>query len=59
MLYFLRNRKANISLPIIEKITKWIFLNGQIKDPLKINKYGIAEPILGKKIYPDIIFVPW
>ena len=28
------------------------------KDPLKINKYGIAEPTLGKKIYPDIIFVP-
>ena len=28
------------------------------KDPLKINKYGIVEPILGKKIYPDIIFVP-
>ena len=27
-------------------------------DPLKINKYGIAEPISLKKIYPDIIFVP-
>ena len=33
-------------------------MNGQIKDPLKINKYGIAEPISVKKIYPDIIFVP-
>ena len=28
------------------------------KDPLKINMYGIAEPISAKKIYPDIIFVP-
>ena len=28
------------------------------KDSLKINKYGIAEPISSKKIYPDIIFVP-
>ena len=28
------------------------------KDPLKINKYGIVEPTLGKKIYPDIILVP-
>jgi len=27
-------------------------------EPLKINKYGIAEPTLGKKIYPDLIFVP-
>ena len=31
MLCFLRNKKANISLPIIEKITKWIFLNGKMK----------------------------
>ena len=31
------------------------FING---DPLKINKFGIAEPISAKKIYPDIIFVP-
>ena len=28
------------------------------KDPLKINKYGIVEPISVKKMYPDIIFVP-
>ena len=28
------------------------------KDPSKSNKYGIAAPTLGKKIYPDIIFVP-
>jgi 5-formyltetrahydrofolate cyclo-ligase len=28
------------------------------KNPLKINNYGIAEPTLGKKICPDLIFVP-
>ena len=28
------------------------------KDPLRINKHGIAEPISTKKIYPDVIFVP-
>ena len=27
-------------------------------DPLKINKYGIPEPISKKKVYPDLIFVP-
>ena len=27
-------------------------------DPLKINKYGIPEPISSKIIYPDILLVP-
>ena len=34
------------------------FFEWKNKDLLKINKYGIAEPTLEKKIYPDIIFVP-
>ena len=58
MLYFLRNKKANISLPIIRENNQMDFFEWTNKDPLKINKYGIAEPTLGNKIYPDIIFVP-
>ena len=58
MLYFLRNKKANISLPIIRENNQMDFFEWTNQDPLKINKYGIAEPTLGKKIYPDIIFVP-
>ena len=58
ILYFLRNKKVNISLPIIRKNNQMDFFEWTNKDPLKINKYGIAEPTLGKKIYPDIIFVP-
>ena len=27
-------------------------------EPLKINKYGIPEPITKKKIYPDVLLVP-
>ena len=27
-------------------------------DPLKINKYGIPEPVITKIIYPDILLVP-
>ena len=27
-------------------------------DPLKISSLGIPEPRLGKKVYPDVIFVP-
>ena len=58
ILNFLRNKKINISLPIIKENKQMDFFEWKSKDPLKINKYGIAEPTLGKKIYPDIIFVP-
>ena len=58
MLNFLRNKKANISLPIIRENNQMDFFEWTNKDPLKINKYGIAEPISLKKIYPDLIFVP-
>ena len=58
ILYFLRNKKANISLPIIRENKQMDFFEWTNKDPLKINKYGILEPISIMKIYPDIIFVP-
>jgi len=57
-LIFLRKKKANISLPIIKENNQMDFFEWTNEHPLKINKYGIAEPTLGKKIYPDIIFVP-
>ena len=57
-LNFLRNKKANISLPIIREDNQMDFFEWTNKDPLKINKYGIAEPIAAKKIYPNIIFIP-
>ena len=58
ILNFLRNKKINISLPIIKENKQMDFFEWKNKDPLRINKYGIAEPILAKKIYPDIILVP-
>jgi 5-formyltetrahydrofolate cyclo-ligase len=58
MLNFLRNKKVNISLPRISGNNQMDFFEWTNKDPLKINKYGIIEPISSKKIYPDIIFVP-
>ncbi len=57
-LNFFRNKRANISLPIIKENNQMNFFEWTNKDPLKINKYGIAEPLSVKKIYPDIIFVP-
>ena len=58
LLNFFRRKKVNISLPIIRENNQMDFFEWKNKDPLKINKYGIAEPILVKKIYPDVIFVP-
>jgi 5-formyltetrahydrofolate cyclo-ligase len=34
------------------------FLQWSINDPLKINKFGIPEPISSKIIVPDILLVP-
>ena len=34
------------------------FFKWSKNDPLKINKYGILEPIASKIIYPDILLVP-
>ncbi len=58
ILKFLRKKNLKISLPIIKKNNQMDFFEWSINDPLKINKYGIAEPISSKKVYPDLIFVP-
>jgi 5-formyltetrahydrofolate cyclo-ligase len=34
------------------------FFKWSIYDPLKINKYGIPEPISDKKIDPNILLIP-
>ena len=58
ILKFFKKKKTNISLPIIRDKNQMDFFEWKSKDPLKINKYGIVEPISSKKIYPDVIFVP-
>ena len=52
------NKKYQISLPVIKKNFDMDFYQWSFNDPLKINKYGIPEPILKKIIYPDVILVP-
>ncbi len=47
-----------ISLPKIKKNFDMDFYQWSLKDPLKLNKYGIPEPISNKIIYPDILLVP-
>ncbi len=58
ILNFLKNKRAHISLPIVRENNQMDFFQWINEDPLKINKYGIAEPISLKKVYPDIIFFP-
>ncbi len=58
ILNFLRIKKVNISLPIVRENNQMDFFEWTNKNLLKINKYGIAEPISLNKIYPDLIFVP-
>ena len=58
ILNFFRKKKANISLPRIRKKKHMDFYEWLNKDPLKINKYGICEPISLNTVYPDVIFVP-
>ena len=34
------------------------FFQWTFKEPLKINTYGIPEPLSKKKVYPDILLIP-
>ena len=50
-------KRYNFSLPVIKK-KEMNFYKWKKNDILLINKYGIPEPKISKKIVPKIIFVP-
>ena len=58
ILYLLEKKKFNISLPTIKKNNQMDFFQWSKNEPLRINRYGIPEPISQKISYPDILFVP-
>ena len=58
ILELFEKKKCNILLPIIKKNNQMDFFKWSNNDPLKINKYGIPEPISSKLFYPDILLVP-
>ena len=58
ILHLLERKYYNISLPIIKKNNQMDFFKWNSGEPLKINKYGIPEPILQNISYPDILLVP-
>ena len=54
----LRKKKYIISLPVLEKNFVMSFYEWSNKSPLKINNYGIPEPVKLKKIIPSILIIP-
>ena len=58
ILDLLEKKNFKVSLPIIKKDNQMKFYNWSRNDPLKINKFGIPEPISSKIVIPDILLVP-
>ena len=58
ILDYLEKKNFKISLPVIKKENQMNFYKWSKRDPLKINKFGIPEPVSTKIIYPDILLVP-
>ena len=54
----LEKKKFVISLPRITKNKKMNFYQWSFKEPLKINIYGIPEPLPIRKVNPDILLIP-
>ena len=54
----MEKKNFNVSLPVIKENNQMNFLQWSRNDPLKINKFGILEPISSKIIDPDILLVP-
>ena len=58
ILDLLEKKNFKVSLPIIKKDNQMNFQSWSRNDPLKINKFGIPEPVSSKIFYPDILLVP-
>ena len=58
ILDLLEKKNFKVSLPIIKKDSQMNFYSWSRNDPLKINKFGIPEPVSTKVFYPDILLVP-
>jgi 5-formyltetrahydrofolate cyclo-ligase len=58
ILKILEKKNYILSLPKVAKNNKMDFFQWSLKEPLKINKYGIPETISNKKIFPNILLIP-
>ena len=58
ILEILEKKNYRISLPLISKNNIMNFFQWSKNHPLKINKYGIPEPMSKNKKYPEILLIP-
>ena len=58
ILDLLEKKNLKVSLPIIKKDNQMNFYSWSRNEPLKINKFGIPEPVSSKIFYPNILLVP-
>ena len=58
ILDLLKKKNFNVLLPITKKDNQMDFYSWSRNDPLRINKFGIPEPVSSKIFYPDILLVP-
>ncbi len=58
ILEILEKNSYVLSLPKIEKNNMMNFFQCSLKNPLKINKYGIPETISEKKVIPKVLLIP-
>ncbi len=54
----LNKKNCITALPKISEDNQMNFYSWDSHDVLKINKYGIPEPIKGKSLFPDVLLVP-
>ena len=47
-----------ISLPVIKKYFEMDFHRWSLQELLRVNKYGIPEPVIENIVYPDILLIP-
>ena len=58
ILDLLEKKNFNILLPMIKKNNQMNFFKWSNNDLLKINKFGIPEPLSSKIFYPDVLLIP-
>ena len=58
LMKLLKQKKFKLSLPVVSSKFDMNFYLWNFNDPLNVNKYGIPEPQLKKKVIPDILLVP-
>ena len=54
----LKQKKFKLSLPVISSKFDMNFYLWKFNEPLNVNKYGIPEPKLKRKVVPDVLLIP-